>query len=221
MSKSQGGASTKKKVVRAYSSPSRDQQADETRTRIVDAARSLFLAQGFDGTTIDAIAREAGVAAPTVYAAFRSKRGLVAEILDRARMGPSYTELVKAAHAEVEPEAKVRCTAAIARQVFDAERSEMDLLRGAGVVSPEFGDEERERNRYIGQKRLVDFLSAAGRLHEGLDSATARDVLYALTCRDLYRQLVVVRGWSSSKYESWLGQTLVTSLVTPEPSKAR
>jgi uncharacterized glyoxalase superfamily protein PhnB len=36
------------------------------RNRITDAARALFLAKGFDGTTIAAIAREAGVAVPTV-----------------------------------------------------------------------------------------------------------------------------------------------------------
>jgi AcrR family transcriptional regulator len=207
--------SVKKRPIRAYSSPARDQQADETRARILDAARRLFLGQGFDGTTIDAIAKAAEVAAPTVYAAFGSKRGLVAELLNRARMGPSYAELVKTAHAETEPEAKVRCTAAIARDVFDAERSEMDLLRGAGVLSPELGDEERERNRFTGQKRLVDFLSKAGRLREDLDAATARDVLYALTSRDLYRQLVVVRGWPSSKYQSWLADTLVASLLAP------
>jgi AcrR family transcriptional regulator len=207
--------SVKKRPIRAYSSPARDQQADDTRTRILDAARRLFLEQGFDGTTIDAIAKAAEVATPTVYGAFGSKRGLVAELLNRARMGPSYAELVKAAHAETEPEAKVRCTAAIARDVFDAERSEMDLLRGAGVLSPELGDEERERNRFTGQKRLVDFLSEAGRLRGDLDAATARDVLYALTSRDLYRQLVVVRGWPSSKYQSWLADTLVASLLAP------
>lgn len=206
-----------KTSVRAYASPARDQQADETRTRIAAAARKLFLAHGFDGTTMDAVAQEAGVATPTVYAAFRSKRGLVAELLNRARMGPSYEELMKVAHAETDPEAKVRCTAAIARGVFDAERSEMDLLLGAGVVSPDLGDDQREHNRYVGQKRLVDFLSAAGRLRDGLDPETARDVLYALTCRDLYRQLVVVRGWASSKYQSWLGDTLVSSLLGPGP----
>ncbi|MDB4936388.1 MAG: transcriptional regulator, TetR family [Labilithrix sp.] len=214
MSKEQGSP-RKKTAARAYSSPARDQQADETRTRIVAAARKLFLEHGFDGTTMDAVAREAGVATPTVYAAFRSKRGLVAELLNRARMGPSYTELVKAAHAETDPEAKVLATAAIAREVFDAERSVMDILRGAGVVSPEFGDEDRERNRYTGQKRLVDYLVETGRLRPELDAGTARDVLYAMTSRDFYRQLVVVRGWPSTKYQTWLAETLVEALMTP------
>ncbi len=180
----------------------------------MDAARKLFLLHGFDGTTVDAIAREAAVATPTVYAAFGSKRGLVAELLNRARMGPSYAELVKASMTSDDPETKVRSAAKIARQVYDSERSEMDLLRGAGVVSPELGDEDRERNRYTGQKKLVEFLVEEGRLRPDVDPATARDVLYALTSRDLYRQLVIVRAWPSSKYESWLAATLVSSLLT-------
>lgn len=208
-------ASPKKKALRAYSSPTRDQQADETRTRIADAARKLFLEHGFDATTVDAIAREAGVAAPTVYATYRSKKGLMAELLNRARFGPSFGELVKEAHTLTEPEDRVRLTARIARQVYDSERSEMDLLRGAGVVSPDLGDDERERTRYVGQKRLIDFLVKAKRLRDGLDVTTARDELYALTSRDLYRLLVVIRGWAPSKYETWLGDTLVRSLVAP------
>jgi AcrR family transcriptional regulator len=208
-------ASTKKKAVRAYSSPTRDQQADETRTRIADAARKLFLEHGFDGTTIEAIAREAGVAAPTVYATYRSKKGLMAELLNRARFGPTFGELVKEAHTLTDPADRVRVTARIARQVYDSERSEMDLLRGAGVVSPDLGDDERERTRYVGQKKLIYFLIASKSLRDGLDVTTARDVLYALTSRDLYRLLVVVRGWSPSKYETWLGDELVTSLVAP------
>jgi AcrR family transcriptional regulator len=208
-------ASSKKKAVRVYSSPARDQQADETRTRIADAARKLFLEHGFDDTTIEAIAREAGVAAPTVYANYRSKKGVMAELLNRARFGPTFGELVKEAHALTDPEQRVRVTARIARQVFDSERSEMELLRGAGVVSPDLGDDERERTRYVGQKRLIDFLIASKRLRAGLDPTTARDVLYALTSRDLYRLLVSVRAWPPSKYESWLGDELVMSLIEP------
>ena len=36
--------------------------AEETRLQIVEAARQLFVAQGYVATTIDAIADEAGVA---------------------------------------------------------------------------------------------------------------------------------------------------------------
>ena len=50
---------------RTYQSPARQRQADETRCRIAAAARQLLLTHGYAGMTVDAIAKEAGVAAAT------------------------------------------------------------------------------------------------------------------------------------------------------------
>src|ERR1700730_12204147 len=58
-----------------------------TRRRIRDAARRLFVERGYVATTIEAIAGEAGVAVPTVYLAFGTKRALLAELLDIAAVG--------------------------------------------------------------------------------------------------------------------------------------
>jgi AcrR family transcriptional regulator len=53
-------------AVKSY----RQVQAEETRLRIARAARSLFAARGYGATSIDAIAKDAGVATRTVYSAF-------------------------------------------------------------------------------------------------------------------------------------------------------
>src|SRR5947207_1388783 len=102
---------------RSYQSPIRKQQADETRSRIVDVARTRFLADGYDETTIDAIATEAGVAAQTVYALFRSKRGILAAIIDRARFGPVYQDTIRQAKTVTEPAERLRFIAKITRQI--------------------------------------------------------------------------------------------------------
>ena len=47
----------------------------------------------------------------------------------------------------------------------------------------------------------------------GLGKARAREILWALTSRDLYRMLVRERGWSSQEFEEWLGRTLVEALL--------
>ena len=49
---------------------------------IVEAARKLFLREGFAGTSVDAIALEAGVSKATVYAHFKSKEGLFGEAMN-------------------------------------------------------------------------------------------------------------------------------------------
>jgi hypothetical protein len=41
----------------------------------------------------------------------------------------------------------------------------------------------------------------------------ARDILWALTGGELYRLLVLERGWSPDEYEAWLGEVLVQTLT--------
>ena len=53
-------------VKRPYRSPRRREQAEETRRRILAAARRLFVARGYGGTTMETIADDAGVAVQTV-----------------------------------------------------------------------------------------------------------------------------------------------------------
>jgi AcrR family transcriptional regulator len=49
----------------------------DPRRRIADAARELFAAQGYDRTTVDAIAERAGVARRTFFRYFRSKDDVI------------------------------------------------------------------------------------------------------------------------------------------------
>lgn len=55
----------------------REKHATETRQRIVDVATALFLAQGFDATTIDEIAARADVSPRTYFRYFPTKEALL------------------------------------------------------------------------------------------------------------------------------------------------
>jgi AcrR family transcriptional regulator len=67
-------------VKRQYDSSWRQEQARETRQRIVQAAHDLFVSTGYGSTTIADIAHAAGVAVETVYAAFRNKHTLLRQV---------------------------------------------------------------------------------------------------------------------------------------------
>jgi AcrR family transcriptional regulator len=203
------------KPIRSYYSLVRSKQADETRTRIAAAARKLILSRGFEAATVQAIAREAGVAVPTVYAVFGSKRRILSELVDRARYGPQFQKLLGEVEQLCDPVARLRLTARIVRQVCDGERSELELLRKARVVTPEIAarHEELECGRYEAQCVTVKQLQRAALLQTGVRPQEARDLLWTFTSRDMYRLLVVDRGWSSDRYERWLGETLVSMLV--------
>ena len=73
--------------VKTYSSPLREQQARQTRERILQAARDTFRDRGYGATTLADIARAAGVAEPTVRAVFKTKPNLVEHLLRLAIRG--------------------------------------------------------------------------------------------------------------------------------------
>ena len=206
-----------KTAKRAYKSPVRQRQAGETHRRIVETTRLLLESEGYAGMTIEAIARQAEVSVQTIYAVFGSKTGILAELLNQATFGADYEDTVRQALEEKDPETRLRGAARIARQIHDAQRAGFDLLRGAGVVAPELArlEQERERIRYERQEQMIVSLRGARRVQPELSYRTARDILWTLTGSDVYRMLVRERGWSSQKYEDWLADTLVRSLLAP------
>jgi AcrR family transcriptional regulator len=210
--------------TRPYKSLVRQRQAGDTRRRIVEATRRLLQTEGYAGMTIEGIAQRAEVSAQSVYAIFKSKTGILTELLDQSTFGADYEDAVRQALNASDPEARLRLAAPIARQIHDAQSATFDLMRGAGVVAPELAklEQQRECLRYERQERMIISLRDAGRLQPVLDHATARDIFWMLTGRDVYRMLVRERGWSSQKYQDWLADALVHALLTPEnPSPVR
>jgi AcrR family transcriptional regulator len=203
---------------RPYRSVARERQAGETRRRIVEATRRLLQSQGYAGMTIEAIARRAHVSAQTVFAVFKSKTGILTALLDETAFSPEYEDAVQRALSATDPETRLRLAAPIARQIHDAQNATFDLLRGAGVVAPELAKLERQREglRYERQERMIISLRDAGRLRPDLEYGTARDIFWMLTGGDVYRMLVRERGWPSQKYQDWLADTLVHSLLVSE-----
>lgn len=205
----------KQEKKRTYISETRDAQAAQTRSHILRAARKLFQAEGFDRVTISKLAEAAEVSMPTIYAIFKSKRGVLQSLIDDALPPEQFAALVDDSMQEKSPEKCLSITAKLARQIYDAERELMDILRGASVVAPEFKEleQEREKRRYERQGEYIKKMMKEKSLAKGLTLQKARDILWTLTGRDMYRMLVGERGWTSDEYEKWLTQLLIKSLL--------
>jgi AcrR family transcriptional regulator len=208
-----------RRKTRPYRSAVRNEQRERTAKRIIGAAGKLFKSKGFEAVSIDEIALAAGVAAPTVYAVFGSKRGILREWMVRTLFNDQYQVLVARALGITEPRRRLRAAAAIARQVYDSERAEIGLLRGAAIISPELTELERETEaiRFERQESTVQLLRDAKALRTGMSYERAREIFWALTGRDIYRMLVVEKKWPSDEYEKWLADLLVLALLR-EPS---
>jgi AcrR family transcriptional regulator len=207
---------------RSYNAVSRQAKAEETRARILATAKAQFSERGVDVVTIDDIASKAGVASPTVYALFRSKAGLLKAIIQGTFFGPHYARVAERTQTTDDPFELLRITASISRVIFDAERVEIGLMRGVSAFSPELKSVETEFERIRfhlqeGRARLlVKTFPAARKL--GLTKVC--DIMWMYTGRDIYRMLVLERGWSSDDYEEWLGLTLIQAFTGRQQSTA-
>ncbi|MBS0605552.1 MAG: TetR/AcrR family transcriptional regulator [Parachlamydiales bacterium] len=200
---------------RVYRSEARAEMAALTKKRVLAEAKRLFRSKGFEDVTIEQLADAAGVSASTIFSVFKSKRGVLRVLMDEALPPHQFASLVNQAMQQKSAEEHLKVSARIARQIYDAEKSLMDIFRGASVLSPELKllEKERELRRYQRQEETIKMMAESKSLAKGMTVSQARDILWALTGRDMYRMFVIDRGWSSDQYESWLGELLISTLI--------
>lgn len=199
---------------RAYNSESRKAKAEETKTRILESAKKLFR-EGFEHVTIERLAKAADVSAPTIYALFQSKRGVLLALMDEALPTERFKSLVEMAMREKSVEKRLRIAAKISREMYDAERAQMEIFQGASILSPEFKEVEKEREarRYKRLEKSIKIMAQENSLKKELSSSKARDILWAFTGRDMYRLFVIEQKWTPDEYEKWLGPLLIQTLI--------
>lgn len=195
----------------------------DTRRRILAAAKTLFSEHGIDKVTIDALAAAAGVASPTVYGLFGSKAKLLKELIEGAFFGDRYKIIAERTKSTNDPIELLRITASISRTIFDTERDEIGLMRGASAFSPELKkvEAEFEAARYALQEKRARLITRTFPAAKALGLAKVRDIMWMYTGRDTYRMLVLERGWSSDDYEAWLASALITAFTLPEASQMK
>lgn len=65
-----------------YDNTKREQKSQESRERIIEAAKSLILARGYDAVSVSDITKEAGVSKGAFYIHFKTKEDLIEEMID-------------------------------------------------------------------------------------------------------------------------------------------
>jgi len=207
----------------------RKRRARQTRARIAAAAARLFAARGYQGTPMDAIAAEAGVAVQTVYFAFRTKAELLIAAYDQAVLGSldAPTPDQQDWHLRVLAEAAHDPTQAL-RHLVDGV---LDILGRSGPLEPVMltspDDEvrrafqDRHQRRYQAHRQVIQTLARHGGIHPGLDEHKATDLLYAVLSPELYTILCTSRGWAPEDFKHWVLATLQTQLLHPQPPQRR
>lgn len=207
-------------VKRKYSSPTRQEQARRTRSRILEAARGLFARHGYGATTMQAVADEAGVAIQTVYWAFGTKVGVLWALLETTVAGDddavSVLERFRSQLTDDDdPDQRLRTVVRLGGRLMERSLDVHHILRGAAATDPELAETlaEAEKRRYEDATSLIDLIAGSQGLAEHLDQSTAADIFYALTSYETYEALVVTRKWPHQRWEQWTHQTLARLLL--------
>jgi AcrR family transcriptional regulator len=188
---------------------------------VLNAATAEFLARGYGGTTMRAIAGEAGVAVPTVEALFGTKARVLKAAIDVAIAGDDDQVAVLDRHwARVaEQAANVEQFLAIAARVIAPAQS-----RSSGLVLALFegssADAELARvatqmvtSRAETARWLVDTMITKAPLRDGCTRVEAIDTMWILMDPAVYDRLTRQRQWTSEQYQEWFAGSAYRLLI--------
>lgn len=208
------------KRKRSYSSTRRSEQAAGTRASVIEAARQVFMRDGWQKATITAIAEHAGVSPETVYAGFRNKRTLLEEAVTAAVRGPEPdTPLMqqggpRAVLDATDQRRQLSLFAADITGILERVAPIMAVLRTAAETEPELATHyaRLHRGRRENFERFVDALLRNGPLR--VDRNMAVTSIARLTSPELFMLTTRVDGAPVPAYQDWLLKALAALLLT-------
>jgi AcrR family transcriptional regulator len=212
-------------VKRRYHAPRRQEQAAATRAAVLDAARELFVARGYAGTSIRDVAAAGRVGEQTVYRLFATKAVLLREVLLAAVSGtsdgatttdrPDVIEQVVAA-----PTASDRLRIIGQWSAAGYRRGSADLemvVFSAAETDPrvrELAARIREL-RYADVRALVAAVAGETEPPSGMTFDDIADYIYAIWSSPVHQMLVQERGWTTDRFVDWTVQVVERLFLEP------
>lgn len=207
------------KPRRTYRSAHRAEQAEDTRRRILAAARKVFVAEGFAAATMVAVAAEAGTSVETVYAAFGNKAELLASTVRAALTttegkGPLHRTGAGAVRDAADPREQLRLFAGDITALLAVVSPIFDVVASARR-EPKIGElyQRMQKGRLENLRTMVGWLRDKGGLRPGLDLDAAAETVWALASPELFRMVTQSAGWSKERFAGWLAEILAASLL--------
>lgn len=188
-------------------------RARQTRMEVLSAARRLFVERGYAATKMTDVSAAAGVSVELVYGAFGSKAKLLKTVFDVTIAGDDEPvalmdrPALMAIRNESDPAQALRRYAAFVAETAPriAPVQLIVEVAAAGDQTVAALADELAAQRLTGMTLFAQQLADSGQLVVLQDEA--RDLLWTLNSVQLYDLLVMRRGWSPQRYESFLADT--------------
>jgi AcrR family transcriptional regulator len=209
------------KPRRAYTSVLRQEQARQTRLRILEAAERCFGSRGYARATMEIVAAEARVAVDTVFAAFGNKRGVLQALMDlRAGGDQQPVDMLsrpgpQAVRRETDQRAQIALFAADISASIERTRPAADIMSSAAAVDPTIAELRGrfQEQRYRNQQAVAGWVAANGPLRDGITLDDAAAIIWTLTSPEVHRLLRTERHWPPERFTKWLADTLSLTLL--------
>src|SRR6202000_1642232 len=190
---------------RPYDSSGRKAAAEATRRAILEAARRVFLARGYAGATMPAIAEEAGIALDTVYAAVGKKPALFRLLVETAISGQDEVvpaeqrDYVRAIRAEPDAAAKLKIYAMALAGIQPRLAPIFTVLQAAAAQEPDLKAlwQDISRRRAANMRHGGEDLGATGQARSDLSLSQIADIIWSMNAPEYFQLLVGQRGWTA------------------------
>jgi AcrR family transcriptional regulator len=137
-----------------------DRKADNAKRRqILTGARKVFRARGFDGASMEVIAKEAGVSKGTLYVYFASKESLFEALILEERFGQAeLMQEVLVSRADVETDLRRIGRNYLEKMARPEKLSTLRMVIGAAEKFPQFGELLHEAGPCRGRREMGAFI---------------------------------------------------------------
>lgn len=207
-----------RKEARPYDRNLRREKARQQHEAALDIAQDLFLNNGYATTTVESVARAAGISPATIYKSYGGKTGLVRALCERALTGARLTpakERSDALRSRSMPEPVLEGWGRLTAEVSPRISPLLLLLRTAAQSDPGAAalQADLQRRRLARMADNARFLADAGHLRAGVSTNDARDVLWLCSSPELFELLITQRRWTLAKYSRFIADTMKHALL--------
>ncbi|CAM3649956.1 TetR/AcrR family transcriptional regulator [Nocardioides zeicaulis] len=206
--------------TRTYDASARRAAAEQTRERVLAAARDLFVAGGYAATSVSEIARQAEVSVDTVYAAVGRKPQLLLTVVDMVLA--SSTQPLPATERDYVQEIrraegarrKLETYAAALARLMPTISPLLLALRDAGLTDPECA----AAWRHITERRARNMLDLAadlrvtGEVRDDLTDQDVADLVWSTNSPEWFAAYCS-RGRTPEQYAATLGDLWSRTLL--------
>jgi AcrR family transcriptional regulator len=204
-----------KSISRVYRSELRQQQAAQTRSKVVAAAAELFASQGYARTTFARIAAAAGVSAETVQA-HGPKAALLRAACEYVAFGVTDKESVfdlelgRVLLAIDDRDEAISYLGAAVTDMYVRGASLLVALAGAASIDPELGRYYADvvADFTLQSRRLLGVCRDRGWIRDDIPFDDLVETTAVLSSAETYHRIVNHDGMSVDAYQRWLRRML-------------